>query len=98
MTRTEVIDGIKTVGGLGVLIGTSALFGYGRKFLTPSDTTKIMKGCVALATMAISGMVGDKASDYFEKQVDETVAFVDAATKKAEEVKDGGEAGSREAC
>ncbi len=85
----KMIDAVKGVGAFVVSIGAGAIVGNAVKFTTPQTIGVINKLFVAVGSVALSWMVGDKAAKWTEEKIDETAeqlnGFVTIEPVKKEE-------------
>lgn len=70
------IETIKAVAGFSVSIGAGIIVGNLINATTPIDAKKITKFFIMVGGGAIGGMVGDKAAEYVNEQIDDVVALV----------------------
>lgn len=78
------LDAVKNVAKVVVSIGVGAIVGNAVKCTTPEDTTGIGKILVALGSLVVANMISDKAADYTEEKIDETVSEVKEAMAEVE--------------
>lgn len=75
-------EGAKLVGGLGV--GTVVKNAI--KSTTPDDLNKLHKAGVWIGTFVVTGLVGDMANDYIDKQFDKILEMVNKEKTDKEEI------------
>jgi beta-lactam-binding protein with PASTA domain len=73
MKKVEIV---KTVGTIIVGIGVGEIVGNAIKCTTNPSAGKIVKVCVMVAGWILTGMISDKAMDYTEKTIDDTVESI----------------------
>lgn len=81
MKKEAIIDTVKTGVGFIVTVGVGAIVGNLVKSTTPIDTSKIIKACIKVGSLVLTGAVGDIAGKYAETQIDEAVIFADGFLK-----------------
>ena len=93
MKKEKIIETVKTGVGLIVSVGVGAIVGNLVKSTTPADTSKIIKACIKVGSLVLTGAVGDLASKYTDEQIDEAVIFAEGFIKSddSEEATDNGE-------
>lgn len=84
MKKLEIFKGIAE---LAVSVGVGMIVGNGVRMTTPADIHVVKKVFVGIGSMALSGMISDKAADYTSKQIDATAERVEEAIKKTKESK-----------
>lgn len=67
------MDILKSGIGLIVSVGVGTIAGNAIKTTTPNDMTRVTKFCVGAASLALTGLLGDKAAKYTEDQIDTVV-------------------------
>lgn len=73
------IEMLKTVSGIIVSVGVSAIVGNAVNFTTPSSIGRIAKICTGAGKVVLASMVSKEASKYTEHKIDEAAAqFKDA--------------------
>ncbi len=75
---------IKLSVGMVASIGAGAIVGNIIKVTTPSTTTKLMKLVIGLGGLVLTGIVGDAASTYVDKTVDDMVNTVNDVKQEVE--------------
>lgn len=78
------LEAIKNIAKVAVSIGVGAVVGNAVKCTTPEDTKGIGKILVALGSLAVANMISDKAADYTEEKIDETVNDIKEALAENE--------------
>ena len=96
MKKKKIISTVKSGVGFVVSVGVGAIVGNLVKSTTPVDTSKIVKACIKVGSLVLSGAVGDIASKYTNEQIDEAVIFAEGFIKPEndtdeEDVKHGDE-------
>ena len=93
MKKEQIIKTVKTGVGLVVTVGVGAIVGNLIKSTTPVDTSKIIKACIKVGSLVVTGAVGDIAGKYAEEQIDGAVIFAEGFIKPddSEEATDDGE-------
>lgn len=72
----EKIKIVKMVLGVIVSVGVGAIISNVIKTSTPIRVKPIMKACMYIGGVMLSGLVGDQAVKYAEQKVDEIVILV----------------------
>lgn len=72
----------------GVGIGSGAIVSNLVKHTTPVGTNPLMRVAVGIGTLVVSNMVGDAASKYVERTVEETVADIKEAAEDIKKAKE----------
>lgn len=70
------IEAIKSIGGLAISIGVGAIVGDVISGNVKVPSSAIKKGCIMLGSIVLSNMIADKAVDYAESKIDDTVNSV----------------------
>lgn len=93
MKKEDIISTVKTGVGFVASIGVGAIVGNLVKSTTPIDTSKLIKACIKVGSIVLTGAVGDLASTYTDKQIDEAVIFAEGFVKTDmdEEASDDGQ-------
>lgn len=78
------LDAVKNIAKIAVSIGVGAVVGNAVKCTTPEDTKGIGKILVALGSLVVANMISDKAADYTEEKIDETINDVKEALAEVE--------------
>lgn len=81
MKKKKIISTVKSGVGFVVSVGVGAIVGNLVKSTTPVDTSKIVKACIKVGSLVLSGAVGDIASKYTNEQIDEAVIFAEGFIK-----------------
>ena len=81
MKKEKIIETVKTGVGFVVTVGVGAIVGNLVKSTTPVDTSKIIKACIKVGSLVVTGAVGDLAGKYAEEQIDEAVIFAEGFIK-----------------
>lgn len=71
--KKDVLKTIKQVAVIVVTAGVGAIVGNAVKHVTPGDTGFVKKTCIGAGSLVLAGMLSDKAGDYAEQKIDETV-------------------------
>ena len=88
MKKEQIIETVKTGVGVVVTVGVGAIVGNLVKSTTPVDTSKIVKACIKVGSLVVTGAVGDLAGKYAEEQIDEAVIFAEGFIKPDTEATD----------
>lgn len=70
MKKMEIIKGISS---LAVSVGVVNVISKIAKSAAPAGTNPIIKICTTVGTFVISSMITDKAAEYTDKKIDDTV-------------------------
>lgn len=70
------IEILKTVGGIIVSVGVATIVGNAIKCTTPPSMGTIKKVCIAVGTLVLTSMAGDRAVEYTEHKIDSAVVYV----------------------
>jgi hypothetical protein len=70
------IELAKTIGGIIVSVGVSAIVGNAIKITTPAGIGAIKGACMSVGAMVLSSMISEHATKYTETKIDEAVAYV----------------------
>jgi len=81
MKKEQIIETVKTGAGFVIYVGVGAIVGNLIKSTTPADTSKIVKLCIKVGSLLVTGAVGDMAAKYTEEQIDEAVIFAEGFVK-----------------
>ena len=77
-----IIETVKLVGGLASSIGVSAIVSNAVKAYTPAVAGKLMKVCIGVGSMAITGVVCKSTTTYVGTQVDTVAKYMKKITDK----------------
>lgn len=83
--KKDVLKTLKQVAVIVVTAGVGAIVGNAVKHVTPVDTGFVKKTCIGAGSLVLAGMLSDKASDYTETMIDETVEDVKQFLSEEEE-------------
>lgn len=83
--KRDTLKTLKQVMVVIVTAGIGAIVGNAVKHVTPSDTGFIKKTCIGAGSLVLAGMLSDKAGDYTEQKIDETVEEVKEMLAEEEE-------------
>lgn len=85
MEKKEVLKTAKQIVTIVVSAGVGAIVGNAVKYTTPPDMSFIKKLCVGAGTLVLGSMVSDKATEYTDRKIDETVEEVKGMLQDSEE-------------
>lgn len=83
ITKMEMF---KTGVGIVVSVGVGAIVGNAIKSTTPDTIGLVKKACVAVGAFVVSHMIQEKASEYVENKIDNTVKQIEEFGKNKEEL------------
>lgn len=81
MKRIELV---KTIGGIIVSVGVGAIVGNVINHTTPNNIGIFKKVCIAIGSLILTSMVGDKAVQYTEEKVTNAVKSIEKTMETGE--------------
>lgn len=88
MEKKEVLKTVKQVVTVVVSAGVGAIVGNAVRHTSPADMGLFKKACVGVGSLVLGSMLSDKASEYTDAKIDETVEEVQNMFAQTEEATD----------